>query len=108
MSSDLASSRLGLVRVRLQSLDVSFKAFLFGSAARNEMDQYSDIDVYVIFRTKEDLKSSSRQLYSASVDLLFPIDWILTTEEEHEKNAKIGGLAYSIANEGLLFCEVQK
>lgn len=108
LDSTVALKRLELVKSRLMKLEVSVTAYLFGSAAQNKMDSYSDIDVYVVFDTLEDLKKSSRFLYSASAEVLFPIDWVLTTRDQHQTQAKIGGLAFDIEQSGLLFYESSK
>lgn len=105
LEKETLQARLESALARLKALDVSIRVFLFGSAARNEMDRFSDIDFYVIFRNSDELKKSSRFLYTASIELGFAIDWILTTEDDHKRRALIGGLAYDIERDGQLFFE---
>lgn len=105
LSQEDTQNRLDAVRGVLMRLICPFKAYLFGSAARLEMDTSSDVDVYVIFVSEKDLKSHSHQLYASSAQLGFPIDWILVSQTEFERRSKIGGLAYDIAKDAAIFYE---
>jgi hypothetical protein len=85
------------------------KVILFGSAARNEMTEASDIDLILIFSTMEEQKCAREQLWKTRPDDDWPADIIFHTTESFRMSCDKGGGASWLANrEGIVIFEKEK
>ncbi|MGI8916891.1 MAG: nucleotidyltransferase domain-containing protein [Chloroflexota bacterium] len=58
------------------------KSILFGSQARGDADEGSDIDLLVVMPDTVDRRETSIQIHGAVADLPMPKDIIVTTSDE--------------------------
>lgn len=81
----------------------------FGSAARDQLREDSDIDLALLFRTHDELRRAKAAVYAAPRPDLWPLDLLFyTTDEFHERAAR-GGVCMLIRNEGhTLFSAVEE
>lgn len=76
------------------------EVFLFGSAARDEMTDASDLDFLVVLPDQTDLKAIKKRYYCRKKQHDYPVDIIFMMESDFKQKAKIGGVAMICANEG--------
>ncbi|MEM3406755.1 MAG: nucleotidyltransferase domain-containing protein [Nitrososphaerota archaeon] len=83
----------------IKNIDGVLAIVLFGSYSRGDFDEGSDIDLLVIFRSKEELKNGMKRIYSISArsDYFFQI--ICLTIDE----IKYSPLLESILREGKIY-----
>lgn len=76
--------------------------WLFGSASRYQLTEYSDLDVAVLFQSESDLKNArSSGIFQISQVVGWPVDLLLMTQMHFEARAKVGGVCEIIKDEGL-------
>lgn len=97
-SEDLLQQALAVIVQRCDPDAV----ILFGSAARQEMTDASDLDFVVIIRDQDLLKSSRGNFYSSPRPIRWPMDIIFVSREEYERSASVGGLFKVCRDEGRL------
>ncbi len=76
--------------------------YLFGSAARGEMTDASDLDFLVVLPDSADVKSLKSRYYRSSAERTVPVDAIFVKRSEFEKRSRIGGVCFVVADEGRL------
>ena len=76
--------------------------YLFGSAARGEMTDASDLDFLVVLPDFADIKSLKSRYYRSSVARTVPVDTVFVKRSEFEKRSRIGGVCFVVADEGKL------
>ena len=78
------------------------QVILFGSRARGDAREDSDIDLYVVVDDDTpDERLSSRQVSRARLDYPRAVDIVLARRSDHEKRRSwLGALARTVANEG--------
>ncbi|MEM2928319.1 MAG: nucleotidyltransferase domain-containing protein [Nitrososphaerota archaeon] len=83
----------------IKNIDGVLAIVLFGSYSRGDFDEGSDIDLLVIFRSKEELKDSMKRIYSISAksDYFFQIICLTIDEIRHSP------LLESILREGKIY-----
>lgn len=67
------------------------KVILFGSVARGEAKKNSDLDLFIIKKTKKRFTERSYEVvdrYLSSIDYHFPVDVVIYTPSEFEKAKK--------------------
>lgn len=74
----------------------------FGSAARNELREDSDIDLAVLFPDENSLRIGRRAVHTAAREDLWPLDMLFYTQREFRSRAEIGGVCMVIREEGRL------
>ena len=84
------------------------QVYVFGSAARSEMTDHSDIDLALVFENEIDLKSAREVVYCRQPEDNWPQDVLLFTAEEFERKKLIGGVCFIIATEGVCMFERSK
>ncbi len=108
MRKNLSVAKLSrLIRERLWSQDTQ-KIYLFGSYARGEADELSDIDIIVVKETKEKFFDRIRRAldllnFDRAVDLL-----VYTPEEFREMSESGNAFIESVLEEGLLIYDRTK
>ncbi|MCF7943739.1 MAG: nucleotidyltransferase domain-containing protein [Spirochaetia bacterium] len=76
---------------------------LFGSAARGEMNESSDIDIALIFSDAEKLAAARNALYETPpLTELWPCDLVFFTVTEYQRKLERGGLCELVSSEGIL------
>lgn len=82
------------------------RIFLFGSAARNELTDHSDVDFAILFASEKELREARKSIFGRPRNDDWPQDILLFLESEFERKSKIGGVCAVIAEEGkLLYSE---
>ncbi len=78
--------------------------YLFGSQARNEADENSDLDFFVINESNKPKRQRALEFRKIMRgNNLYPLDIIVYTPEEFKKERTIKGtIAYSVSKEGRL------
>ncbi len=80
--------------------------FLFGSAARDEMTEASDLDFLVVVRDGADLKEIKHRYYCSPRERKWPVDLVFLDQSSFDEKSHIGGVAMICLQEGrLLFQE---
>lgn len=67
---------------------------LFGSAARGESTEHSDIDLLVVMPNGTPRRPTAMRIYGAVKDVTLPFDVIVATPEDLEKYGNSPGLIY--------------
>lgn len=84
----------------------SARVFLFGSAARQELTEDSDLDFLVIEQTVPDRIAEATRLRHAIGDVGVPVDIVVIGEELAKKRAKVPGtMVYHAIHEGRLIAQ---
>ncbi len=74
---------------------------LFGSAARNEMTEASDLDLIFIFSDVESAKSASKQVHQKRKEsAAWPTDIICIDRVAYDERSKVGGVFMIAKEEG--------
>lgn len=79
--------------------------WVFGSAARDEMTEASDVDIALVFGDEEEIKQARRAIHPRPRPDLWPQDLAFFTQADFENRSSLGGLPLIIANEGRLVYE---
>ncbi|MFW7378236.1 MAG: nucleotidyltransferase domain-containing protein [Oligoflexus sp.] len=74
------------------------KVILFGSAARREMTEASDIDMIIIFSNEQDLKAEQNRLNRSRKPTDWPQDLIFYSASDFQRSVATGGGAAWLAN----------
>jgi len=82
------------------------KIILFGSHARGTAGQDSDADILVVMPVKGSKRKKATEIDVALVGLDLPVDLIVVTPEELERNKnQIGTIVYPALREGKVLYE---
>ena len=77
------------------------EVWLFGSAARGELTEASDIDLALVFATGDEISFAREALHRRARSDLWPQDVVFFLKEDIERRASIGGLPMLIMREGV-------
>jgi predicted nucleotidyltransferase len=92
------------LRIKIQPKSI----WLFGSASRYQLTQYSDLDIAVIFESDEELKKArSGGIFQLSQAIQWPVDLILITQTRFIERANIGGVCEIIKDEGICLYDTE-
>lgn len=83
--------------MRIVEVAHPLRIILFGSAARGELHQDSDIDVMVVMPDGTPRLDTTRYLYRKLFGFGFPVDIIVTTPSVLEQHRDTVGLIYKTA-----------
>lgn len=79
------------------------KIFIFGSFARGKITPDSDVDFFIIKRTKKTRRERQREVSRILIDREVPMDILVFTPAETEKRKKLGDpFILDILNSGKL------
>ena len=78
------------------------RVYIFGSAARKEMTDFSDVDVIVTVRNEEQLRLARKALAGVTLEVQWPLDLLVYTDADFDAKSKIGGVCFDALNEGEL------
>lgn len=76
--------------------------YLFGSAARGDMTDCSDLDLLVVTANDEDLKELKKRYYCRKKNHSWPVDLIIMHEKDFLNKSLLGGVPMIVAKEGKL------
>jgi predicted nucleotidyltransferase len=81
------------------------KVFVFGSAARDEMTDHSDVDLALIFENAAELKRARELVFVRAPGDDWPQDLLLYTESEFDRKKSVGGVCQIIFEDGICIYE---
>lgn len=84
---------------------VPFQIVLFGSGARFEMNESSDLDLLVLLETGEEVSTQRARVHSRPRTFEWPCDLHLMTRAEFAAEVERGGWARLVKNEGVVVFE---
>jgi predicted nucleotidyltransferase len=76
------------------------RIILFGSAARREMTDMSDLDVIVLFANQDELELARRNYFGQRSPMDYPVDILFMTTADYMHRAGIGGVCFIAETEG--------
>ncbi len=74
--------------------------YLFGSAARGEMTDQSDLDLLILGRDQNDIKAMRKLLRPHLPLSKYSVDFVWMSVQDFQSRSKIGGLAMVASEEG--------
>ena len=74
--------------------------FVFGSAARGTMTDASDLDILLVFHSKEDSHSAHRSVSRYRKKAVWPMDFLCVDQKTFHDKSQIGGVYFVIREEG--------
>lgn len=83
----------------LKELPEVEEIILFGSAARGEMSEASDVDFVVIFPTKVEARAGSKQFHKNRKNF-WPVDVLFVDRKHFESRSQLGGVFFIAREEG--------
>lgn len=90
------------------SVSTPLRVILFGSLARDQFKEGSDIDLAIIFSDCADPNFERRNIHRNRTELSVPIEFLVFRESEFESRLKSGGVCQIIADEGEVLFEREK
>lgn len=109
LDAQLTESLIALELRRIIENCDPVSVYLFGSAARGEMTDTSDLDFLVVLSDFADVKSLKSRYYRSGAERTVPVDAVFVKRSEFERRSRIGGLCFIVADEGrLLFTTVRE
>lgn len=100
LSPDDAHSVVSAKLEWVRSICLPREIWLFGSAADGTMTEASDVDIALVFDTRDALLSCRRRLLSSPRSDDWPVDLVFFLHDDFVRRSKIGGLPMIIINEG--------
>lgn len=94
----LVKRTLGIILAEIQPDAV----FVFGSAARKELTDQSDIDLLIVMSSDPAIKIARKTIAKVRHRFGIPVDLVWMTLEEYKRRISIGGLAQVVHEEGVL------
>jgi predicted nucleotidyltransferase len=76
------------------------RAYVFGSVARGEQDEYSDIDIIMVRATELPFPERGKELLSLLREL-GGADLLIYTVDEFNRQMEIGGFVYHVVKEAI-------
>ncbi|MCA2961081.1 MAG: nucleotidyltransferase domain-containing protein [Silvanigrellales bacterium] len=82
--------------------------YLFGSAARGEMTDASDLDFLVVVPNDAPMKALKRRYYESPGERKIPVDVIFVTETDFDTRSRVGGICMVCVDEGRIVHRAQQ
>jgi len=79
-----------------------YAIYLFGSLARDEFTDQSDIDLLIITHSVDDIRAARKAVAKIRPFSRFPVDVVWMSRDDFVKRANIGGIAQIVKEEGRL------
>lgn len=98
----IANKEISLIVNSITSVIQPRALFVFGSAARMEMTDQSDIDILIVMATDESIRSARKSIAKIRPFSTFPVDLIWMTEDYYNNKKSVGGIAQIVSEEGRL------
>ena len=80
---DLTNTKMRLIQ-RITEVVAPLKIILFGSAARQEMDTDSDLDLLIVVPDGVPRRKTAQDIYMKLLDFEIPVDIVVATEKDLE------------------------
>lgn len=77
---------------RIIAVDRPERIILFGSAAREEMDVHSDLDLLIVARPGTHRRHLAQRIYQNLLGVGHPVDIVVVTPEDIEQYGSANGL----------------
>jgi uncharacterized protein len=74
--------------------------YLFGSLARDEFTNQSDIDFLIITNSAEDIREARRAIAKVRPFSIYPMDILWMSRDDFARKAETGGVAQIVKEEG--------
>lgn len=101
-SNNPSKALLGELLERILQVVQPLRIILFGSAARNQMEEHSDLDLLVIVPKDVHRRQTAQSIYQNLVGLGFAVDVVVVTEEDVKLYRQAPGLVIKSAmDEGI-------
>ncbi len=88
------------VRDRILSVSKPLRIYIFGSYARGTTHQFSDLDLAIVFASKEETKKFKKIILNSKLFLDVSVDYLFYSIDDFNKKAQTGGVSFIIKNEG--------
>ena len=99
----MASAVVDKLVANVVSIANPLRIILFGSAAREESGEHSDIDLLIVMPEGTHRRQTAQKLYREIKGLAVPFDIVVATAQDLEKHRDNDGLIYKNAlKEGIL------
>ena len=82
--------------------------YLFGSGARNEMTQASDLDFLIVLPDGAAVRKIKQKYYNSSQERKVAVDAIFVTESQYRQRSKIGGVCMVCHDEGIILYQTPR
>ena len=102
LPSEVADREVLTVVSKLQAVISPVAIYSFGSAARDQMTDQSDIDLLIIMASESDIKTARSAVSKIRPLSTFPVDLVWMSADLFRAKSKIGGLAQIVIEEGKL------
>lgn len=99
LSKEEANAIVDSFSQELQKLPEIEEIILFGSAARGEMTEASDVDLVAIFPSKELARSGSR-FFHKNRKKFWPVDVLFVDRKYYDSRKSLGGVLFVVREEG--------
>jgi predicted nucleotidyltransferase len=94
---------------RLLSCCAPNQVILFGSAARAEATDQSDLDLIVLFSDEHEADDAKKDYYRLALPRSYPVDILFMSVEEYTRKSLVGGVCMVASNEGrVIYCRGDK
>ena len=81
------------------------RILVFGSAARGELREDSDVDIALVFADEQTMGTARKAVARSPRTDLWPVDLLNFTQDEFQARAEIGGVCMLIRDEGRVLWE---
>lgn len=99
---DQANAEVARVVDIIASTILPLEVYVFGSAARGELTDQSDLDILIIMESESEIKAARKAIAKIRPFSELPLDLVWMSQATFFKKASIGGLAQVIQEEGKL------
>ena len=76
--------------------------YLFGSGARGELTDASDLDFLIVLEDESNLKAAKKKYYSSRLPKKIAVDAVFVTLSEFKSRSIVGGICMVCLDEGKL------
>ena len=84
------------------------RVYVFGSAARHQLTEDSDLDFAIVFANESELNIQQKAISQRRRPDMWPRDLLFFTAEEFDRKSQVGGVCMIIVEDGRLVFEGHK
>lgn len=100
LPSEEVDELIGAELARIRNAGKVDEIILFGSAARGEMTNMSDLDFVAIYATEVEKLKGRKEYFQSTRGKKWPSDVLFVTREFYDTHADIGGVFFVCKREG--------
>lgn len=109
VDSDRILAELQVYTEKLQAVEAVKQIILFGSLARREMTEASDVDLAVIIDDAADIRLVKDEVRRLKIsNFTWPCDLLVCPESWYEQRKTFGGICMEIATDGKIIFDRSK